>query len=198
MTKKIFAVLLLALLMLTTFDLFSRNFILRNRTGRKITVRYLCGATGATKSWTIAAGTEVTHSVANGTAAMRYWVDTGDNSPPCNTLSEFTLNGAGGLDYYDVSLVDGFNVAMRIRPINASAGNGTKYSCGMAGCLSSDVIGKCPAALRKGKACCSACQIFGSPQYCCSGAYNTPATCPPTNYSNYFKQKCPNAYSYAY
>ncbi|MBN2443181.1 MAG: carbohydrate-binding protein, partial [Spirochaetales bacterium] len=28
--------------------------------------------------------------------------------------------------------------------------------------------------------------------------YNTPATCPPTSYSNWFKSTCPDAYSYAY
>ena len=33
--------------------------------------------------------------------------------PPV-TLIEFTLNGWGGLDYYDVSLVDGFNVAAQV------------------------------------------------------------------------------------
>jgi hypothetical protein len=33
--------------------------------------------------------------------------------PPV-TLAEITLNGAGGLDFYDVSLVDGFNVPARV------------------------------------------------------------------------------------
>ena len=34
--------------------------------------------------------------------------------PPV-TLAEITLNGAGGLDFYDVSLVDGFNVPVQVR-----------------------------------------------------------------------------------
>jgi hypothetical protein len=197
MSKKILAMLLIGALMLVAVDAFARNITLKNNSTRTLTIRYLCGVTGATKSWSIAAGASVVHSVANGTAAIRYWADTGNNSPACNSLAEFTLNGAGGLDYYDVSLVDGFNMAIKI-VANGGSGNGTKYSCGTAGCDPNNVIPNCPAALKKGKACCSACTVFGSPQYCCSGAYNTPATCPATTYSNYFKGKCPNAYSYAY
>jgi len=34
-------------------------------------------------------------------------------TPPV-TLAEFTLNGHGGLSFYDVSIVDGFNIAMAI------------------------------------------------------------------------------------
>ncbi|KAL8535095.1 hypothetical protein ACS0TY_010932 [Phlomoides rotata] len=35
---------------------------------------------------------------------------------PLVTLAEFTLNGADGLDFYDVSLVDGYNLPMVIAP----------------------------------------------------------------------------------
>ena len=35
--------------------------------------------------------------------------------PPA-TLAEFTLNGWGNQDYYDVSLVDGYNLQMSIHP----------------------------------------------------------------------------------
>ncbi|KHN12734.1 Pathogenesis-related protein 5 [Glycine soja] len=34
--------------------------------------------------------------------------------------------------------------------------------------------------------------------YCCTGDHNTPQTCPPTHYSEIFKNACPTAYSYAY
>uniref|UniRef100_A0A0D3FG44 Thaumatin-like protein n=1 Tax=Oryza barthii TaxID=65489 RepID=A0A0D3FG44_9ORYZ len=43
-----------------------------------------------------------------------------------------------------------------------------------------------------------ACEAFGSPQYCCSGAYGNPNTCRPSTYSQFFKNACPRAYSYAY
>ncbi|PHT41888.1 Thaumatin-like protein 1 [Capsicum baccatum] len=34
--------------------------------------------------------------------------------------------------------------------------------------------------------------------YCCSGAYNSPAACKPSMYSQMFKSACPRSYSYAY
>ncbi|GKC61005.1 thaumatin-like protein 1, partial [Tanacetum coccineum] len=46
--------------------------------------------------------------------------------------------------------------------------------------------------------CKSACEVFGTPEYCCSGDHNTPDKCPPTDYSRFFKNLCPKAYSYAY
>jgi hypothetical protein len=47
-------------------------------------------------------------------------------------------------------------------------------------------------------ACKSACEAFGSAQYCCSGEYGNPNTCKPSGYSQFFKNACPRAYSYAY
>jgi hypothetical protein len=70
-----------------------------------------------------------------------------------------------------------------------------------------DLNGACPADLRVttaassaggGVACRSACEAFGSAQYCCSGEYGNPNTCKPTAYSQFFKNACPRAYSYAY
>jgi hypothetical protein len=39
----------------------------------------------------------------------------GAGGVPPVTLAEITLNGAGGNDFYDVSLVDGFNVPVQVR-----------------------------------------------------------------------------------
>ena len=39
-------------------------------------------------------------------------------APPA-TLAEWTLNGAGGLDFYDVSLVDGYNLPLTVDPETA-------------------------------------------------------------------------------
>ncbi|KAH1082003.1 hypothetical protein J1N35_021764 [Gossypium stocksii] len=116
--------------------------------------------------------------------------------PPA-TLAEFTLNGAGGMDFFDVSLVDGYNLPMMISPQG-----GTGVNCTSAGCAA-DLNGDCPMELkvvdgREGVACKSACDAFGDPQYCCSGAYATPNTCKPSTYSQFFKTACPTAYSYAY
>lgn len=119
-------------------------------------------------------------------------------APPV-TLAEITLAapGSGGLDFYDVSLVDGFNVPVRIAPSGGTSG------CRAAACAG-DVNAVCPSDLRvvsgSGSvvACKSACNAYGTARYCCSGDYGTPQACGPTNYSQVFKAACPAAYSYAY
>lgn len=123
----------------------------------------------------------------------------GGGAAPPATLAEFTLNGAGGLDFYDVSLVDGYNLPMSVAPQGGTGGN-----CTITGCAA-DLNAACPSELKvassdggEGVACKSACDAFGDAQYCCSGAYATPDTCKPTSYSEYFKIACPRAYSYAY
>lgn len=121
----------------------------------------------------------------------------GSTGEPPATLAEFTIGGDAGKDFYDVSLVDGYNVPLSIR---AAGGTG---DCRTAGC-SSDLRSSCPAELSvKGSdgrviACRSACNAFGSAEYCCTGDHGNPQTCSPNKYSQIFKAACPTAYSYAY
>uniref|UniRef100_A0A0D9VFL2 Thaumatin-like protein n=1 Tax=Leersia perrieri TaxID=77586 RepID=A0A0D9VFL2_9ORYZ len=124
----------------------------------------------------------------------------GGGAAPPVTLAEFTMDGSGGMDFYDVSLVDGYNLPMLVAPQGAAAGG----NCAPTGCMV-DLNGACPADLRVastmasgGVACRSACEAFGSAQYCCSGKYGNPNTCRPSAYSLFFKNACPRAYSYAY
>ena len=125
--------------------------------------------------------------------------DCGSGQIACNgagatptTLAEFTIGDSDGKDTYDVSNVDGFNLPISIVP------NG---GCETADCPV-DINAQCPTQLaqRNGAGatigCRSACVQFGTPEYCCTGAYDTP-TCPPTDYSRFFKNLCPKAYSYA-
>ena len=112
------------------------------------------------------------------------------------------------MDYYDVSLVDGYNLPMRVQPV---AGTYTKngnnhYDCGVAGC-NTDLNKICPNDLKVTKdgktiACLSACSKFHTEEYCCTGKHSTPQTCKATdwqtNYPAIFKEACPEAYSYAY
>ncbi|CAI0469340.1 unnamed protein product [Linum tenue] len=120
----------------------------------------------------------------------------GAGAIPPASLVEFTLNGSGGLDFYDVSLVDGFNLPVSITPQGGGSCNAT--SC------PADVNAACPPQLAvKGPdgtviSCKSACLALNEPRYCCSGDLNTPEKCPPTEYSKLFKDRCPQAYSYAY
>jgi hypothetical protein len=115
----------------------------------------------------------------------------GAGATPPATLAEFTLDGDGGKDFYDVSLVDGYNLPMLVQP--------SSPGCPDTGCLV-DLNERCPSELSSagGRACRSACEAFGKPEYCCNGAYATPDTCHPSQYSQLFKNACPKSYSYAY
>ncbi|GAB4852093.1 hypothetical protein Ancab_016283 [Ancistrocladus abbreviatus] len=123
----------------------------------------------------------------------------GGGAPPVS-LVEFTIEGSGGQDFYDVSLVDGYNVGVGVTP---SGGTG---ECQYAGCVA-DLNGSCPPELRVTDpslggssvvACKSACAAFNAAEFCCTGDHASPATCSPTQYSEMFKNACPTAYSYAY
>lgn len=117
--------------------------------------------------------------------------------PPA-TLAEFTLASP---DFYDVSLVDGFNLPIVITPVNG------RGNCSVAGC-DGDLRRNCPAELALKRtvdndddhvvACRSACDVFDTDEYCCRGVHGNPLTCQPTYYSRMFKKACPAAYSYAY
>ncbi|CAN4093998.1 unnamed protein product [Withania somnifera] len=123
----------------------------------------------------------------------------GGNAAPPATLAEFTLDGYGGMDFFDVSLVDGYNLPMLVVPQG-----GTGENCKSTGCAV-DLNGACPSELKvmmstggESVACKSACEAFKQDEYCCAGAYNNPDTCKPSSYSMLFKKACPSAYSFAY
>ncbi|KAG0486094.1 hypothetical protein HPP92_008189 [Vanilla planifolia] len=124
----------------------------------------------------------------------------GSGATPPATLAEFTLAGAsapGGKDFYDVSLVDGYNLPLVVTAVpSGSSGEG---ECSPTGCAA-DLNMQCPAELRVGggDGCRSACEAFGRPEFCCSGDYASPAACRPSVYSEMFKSACPRSYSYAY
>ncbi|CAK9155460.1 unnamed protein product [Ilex paraguariensis] len=120
----------------------------------------------------------------------------GGGAPPV-TLAEFTLGSSNNdKDFYDVSLVDGYNMKMGVRVLGGTG------DCQYAGCVS-DLNGNCPVDLQVVDsglvvACMSACAKYNAPEFCCTGDHATPETCSPTQYSEMFKNACPTAYSYAY
>lgn len=115
------------------------------------------------------------------------------------TLAEFTIaSSPTDMDFYDVSLVDGYNVGMGVKAIGGTG------DCQYAGCVA-DLNSDCPNELRVTDldsrsvvACKSACAAFNTAEFCCTGDHSTPQTCSPTQYSALFKNACPTAYSYAY
>lgn len=117
-------------------------------------------------------------------------------APPA-TVVEMTLGtSVSPLHFYDVSLVDGFNLPVSMAPVGGGIG------CGVASC-EVDLNICCPSALEErigGKVvgCKSACLAMQSAKYCCTGSYANPQTCKPTLFAHLFKAICPKAYSYAF
>ncbi|KAM4083827.1 hypothetical protein ACJW30_08G087100 [Castanea mollissima] len=105
----------------------------------------------------------------------------GGGSAPC-TLAEFALNQFGNLDFYDISLVDGFNVPMVF--------NSTSPKCSGIDCTG-DLNGNCPTELKAPGGCYNPCTVFKTEEYCCTGV-----DCKATNYSMFLKGGCPGAYSF--
>ena len=121
----------------------------------------------------------------------------GRSGAPPATIIEMTFGSSTSpLHYYDVSLVDGFNLPVSMKPVGGGVG------CGIAKC-EVDLNVCCPSALELKKggkvvACKSACLAMHSAKYCCTGEFSDPKTCKPTVFANLFKAICPKAYTYAY
>nr|ABC73397.1 thaumatin-like protein [Nepenthes gracilis]ACU31844.1 thaumatin-like protein [Nepenthes gracilis] len=106
----------------------------------------------------------------------------GYGSPP-NTLAEYSLNQYNNLDFFDMSLVDGFNVPMSFLPTSNGCTNGPTCTA--------DINGQCPSELKAPGGCNNPCTVFKTDEYCCNSG-----SCSPTSYSEFFKNLCPDAYSY--
>uniref|UniRef100_A0A7E4VHF0 Thaumatin-like protein n=1 Tax=Panagrellus redivivus TaxID=6233 RepID=A0A7E4VHF0_PANRE len=166
---------------------------------------------------TLNPGASHTINVPNDWTSGRIWARTGcdgnfncdtgscGNSEHCNgkwgaagpSLAEFGLHKWQGLDFYDVSLVDGFNVQVKIKP------NGGSGDCKAIGACRENLLDSCPNELKLVKnghtvECQSACTKFHNPEYCCTGDHGKAETCGPSKYSRFFKERCPNDYSYAF
>ncbi|WOL05449.1 hypothetical protein Cni_G14178 [Canna indica] len=74
-------------------------------------------------------------------------------------LVEFTLaSSSAGRDFYDVSLVDGYNFSGLVEADRGCA----VVVCAVVVCAM-DIGARCPAELRARRACKSACDAFGKP-----------------------------------
>jgi len=169
-----------------------------------------------------------------------------------HTLAEIMLRGGSGgsQTFYDISLVDGYNLPVGIVHIagpatahlapslsnpaciataghlSAPATSGTHYSNSTYPVpyepdqTNATVARWCPWDLqafppyKPGEGiypypdddiarpifapCLSACNVWGRPEDCCTGYYDTPERCPPRDFSYAVKAVCPDAYGYAY
>ncbi|KAL0452349.1 UNVERIFIED_CONTAM: Pathogenesis-related thaumatin-like protein 3.5 [Sesamum latifolium] len=115
----------------------------------------------------------------------------GNGATPPASLFEITLGDEK--DFYDVSIVDGYNLPLVAAP------RGVSTPCNVTGCVSDINMGNRLRERPRGViGCKSACEAFRLDQYCCSGEFANPTTCRPSFYSWMFKRACPRAYSYAY
>ncbi|KAM6556830.1 hypothetical protein CsatB_003849 [Cannabis sativa] len=113
----------------------------------------------------------------------------GSGGQPPNTLAEFSLDTANK-DFFDISLVDGFNV-----PIDFSS---TSAQCTRSIECVADINNECTAELKVktgSVGCNNPCTVFRTDEYCCTSG---PDNCKPTNFSRFFKTRCPDAYVYSY
>ncbi|XP_010517932.1 PREDICTED: LEAF RUST 10 DISEASE-RESISTANCE LOCUS RECEPTOR-LIKE PROTEIN KINASE-like 2.1 [Camelina sativa] len=125
------------------------------------------------------------------------------NSATSATLAEFNLAATpdDGENYYDVSVIYGYNLPLRVTPENKK--------CERIKCVV-DMNETCPSELRMNNesnnpyACRTSCQQNLLPELCCVGLYvldkdvKAPENCNRTVYSKTFNHACPDAYSYAY
>jgi hypothetical protein len=122
------------------------------------------------------------------------------------TLAELTLDAWDGMDFYDVSMVDGSNLPMYI---NTTHRTGTdpisSNGCYQGQCTTAV---NCPSAMQvkadgQVAGCETACSAFGGDAYCCTGAWAGRTNCNPAKWPvDYaklvFKDAEPYAYSYAF
>ncbi|MFG2040121.1 thaumatin family protein [Dactylosporangium sp. NPDC048998] len=117
------------------------------------------------------------------------------------TLAEFALAAWGGMDFYDVSMVDGANLPMWINVGHATGKDPVSSNgCVAAGCTRPV---DCPQQMQAGGgACKNPCAAFGGDTYCCRGDWAGRAHCVPAkwpvDYTQVFKRAEPYAYSYAF
>ncbi|KAJ8529817.1 hypothetical protein K7X08_036652 [Anisodus acutangulus] len=81
----------------------------------------------------------------------------------------------GKTDFYDVSLVDEFNLPIVVKPVNG------KENCSSVGC-DGDLRPNCPSELALKSngntiACRSTCNVFDTDEYCCRGTFSSPVSC---------------------
>jgi hypothetical protein len=114
------------------------------------------------------------------------------------SLAELTLTKtATGLDFYDVSLVDGFNLPIALQAVGHTPDAAHPYNCGSPTCAT-NLDTTCAAPFQdvaNGQviACANdACKVLAN------NAADASACNYPNQYTEFFKTACPQAYSYPY
>lgn len=102
---------------------------------------------------------------------------------PPYTQAEYGLNTFGHKDYYDISVMKGFNVPIEFTP--------TSNGCTRSVRCAEDIVGQCPSQLRVAGGCHNPCTVYKTTEYCCGAG-----RCRPTDLSRFFKSRCRDAFTY--
>lgn len=144
-------------------------------------------------------------SSAAGTCAGGDCTSVCEGANPPTTLGEFSFAAYAGLDFYDVSMVDGSNLPMFVNISHTTTTDPVGPSGCYRGACTTEV--NCPAAMRQSSGgqvigCRTPCAAFGGDTYCCRGAWAGRENCVPSkwpvDYTQVFKKAEPYAYSYAF
>jgi hypothetical protein len=177
----------------------TRYFYLHNYWHKDLTVR--ATGSGMSLSFTLKMGRDTIIQEPNNWASARiwgYWDPSYQNGP--FSLAEINMDSRTGanwhMDWYDVSLVDGYNMPMIFKPItgtfyhdsaalDASVGRSSQYSCNPSGCAT-DLYLSAPASMLKTNTINGVLDTNGF--YCQDNA----------QCRSIKKTACPYAYSYDY
>ena len=122
---------------------------------------------------------------------------------PPTTLAEFNLLGWHNLSYWDISLVNGFNLPIAIYPSPSGPTPICQWSPtpeGIKSLCPEELVfyADAPKSYTQIAGCMSACDRYGDAKYCCTGKKANPHSCGPSRFSKPLKEVCPDAYTYAY
>jgi hypothetical protein len=205
-----------------------RTITLVNATDQTIWPAATPGSTSGQTGWTLRPGAELSFKVPHdwnarlwGRTGCHFGAGAGDDG--CRTgdcaglyqctgwgaipatLGEFNFDAYKGLDFYDISMVDGSNLPMYATPSGGEADRKVNAE----GCLTPTVCTHevhCPKALRVPRhggpevGCISPCARFGTNRYCCRGPFAetcSPARTWPVDFAKVFKRAEPYAYSWS-
>jgi len=146
------------------YGLGTRYFFLHNRWHKDLIVHVNGSCNGCNPAWTnltftLKIGKDTIIQIPNKFASARIWGqwNTKYNGP--FTLAEMTLSAGWKCDWYNVSLVDGYNLPIIFKPVpgtfppddpalDAKYGRPSDYTCGQAGC-ETDLYLTAPASMLK-------------------------------------------------
>ncbi|KAK1663862.1 hypothetical protein QYE76_052032 [Lolium multiflorum] len=129
-------------------------------------------------------GAQAAHSMAKAASRAKQAICGGvlactDNGQPPISLAEFKIGQGQTDDFFDISLVNGFNVPMDFLPVPTQGGPW----CSKGPRCAANITAHCPTELQAPGGCNNACIASGT------------SNCEPTTYSGFFEQMCPDAYN---